>query len=89
MICFAASNRLGRCARVGCTTAFVDTSRNGRRQYCTLRCPHRRSAASPQPLTRRLAGRERHDISSWRRLTHPDRGVYRRTITIGVFQFRG
>jgi predicted RNA-binding Zn ribbon-like protein len=38
VICFAGSNRLGCCARGGCTTAFVDTSRNGRRRYCTLRC---------------------------------------------------
>jgi hypothetical protein len=30
--------RLGVCARTGCDTVFVDTSRNGRRAYCTARC---------------------------------------------------
>lgn len=30
--------RLGVCARTGCGTVFVDTSRNGRRAYCTARC---------------------------------------------------
>lgn len=38
MICFSGGTRLGRCARPGCGTAFVDTSRNGRRRYCTIRC---------------------------------------------------
>ncbi|MFD7659684.1 CGNR zinc finger domain-containing protein [Actinosynnema sp. NPDC059797] len=33
--------RLGRCARPGCRTAYVDTSRNGRRRYCTTRCANR------------------------------------------------
>lgn len=30
--------RLGTCARRGCGTAFVDTSRNGLRSYCSARC---------------------------------------------------
>lgn len=30
--------RLGICVRPGCGTAFVDTSRNGRRSYCSARC---------------------------------------------------
>ncbi len=30
--------RLGVCARIGCGTAFVDTSRNGLRSYCSARC---------------------------------------------------
>lgn len=38
VICFAGGDRLGRCARADCTTVFVDTSRNGRRRYCSLRC---------------------------------------------------
>lgn len=33
--------RLGRCARPGCHTVYVDTSRNGRRRYCTTRCANR------------------------------------------------
>ncbi|MGH3764404.1 MAG: CGNR zinc finger domain-containing protein [Pseudonocardiaceae bacterium] len=38
MICFAGGTRLGRCARTGCNTVFVDISRNGRRRHCTVRC---------------------------------------------------
>lgn len=34
----AEGQRLGVCGAPGCTTAFVDTSRNGRRGYCTARC---------------------------------------------------
>ena len=31
-------SRLGRCQREGCATAFVDTSRNGTRRFCGVRC---------------------------------------------------
>jgi predicted RNA-binding Zn ribbon-like protein len=34
----AEGTRLGVCARETCDTVFVDTSRNGRRAYCTARC---------------------------------------------------
>jgi predicted RNA-binding Zn ribbon-like protein len=34
-------DRLGRCARGGCGVVYVDTSRNGRRRYCTTRCANR------------------------------------------------
>ncbi|MFI9007643.1 CGNR zinc finger domain-containing protein [Actinosynnema sp. NPDC053489] len=33
--------RLGRCARPGCGTVYVDTSRNGRRRFCGTRCANR------------------------------------------------
>ncbi|GHE81964.1 hypothetical protein GCM10017786_10720 [Amycolatopsis deserti] len=33
--------RLGTCARHGCETVFVDTSRNGRRRFCSTRCATR------------------------------------------------
>ncbi len=33
-----AGRRVGSCAREGCRTVFVDTSRNGRRSYCSSRC---------------------------------------------------
>ena len=58
VVCFAGAHRLGRCAREGCRRAYVDTSRNGRRAYCTVRCAnndavarhreHRRDAADTQ-----------------------------------------
>jgi predicted RNA-binding Zn ribbon-like protein len=55
VVCFAGPDRLGRCLRPGCEMAFVDTSRNGRRRFCTARCGnsaavarHRqRAAAAP------------------------------------------
>ncbi|MGL5912434.1 MAG: CGNR zinc finger domain-containing protein [Phycicoccus sp.] len=34
----SAGQRLGICARAGCDIAFVDTSRGGRRRYCSARC---------------------------------------------------
>ncbi|TBO56285.1 CGNR zinc finger domain-containing protein [Streptomyces kasugaensis] len=34
-------HRLGRCAVTECTTIFADTSRTGRRRYCTQRCANR------------------------------------------------
>jgi hypothetical protein len=36
-----APDRLGICAREGCETAYVDTSRNGRRRFCSTRCATR------------------------------------------------
>ncbi|WP_187702939.1 CGNR zinc finger domain-containing protein [Dietzia sp. SLG310A2-38A2] len=30
--------RLGACLRSGCPEVFVDTSRNGKRRYCSARC---------------------------------------------------
>ncbi|GAA3563700.1 CGNR zinc finger domain-containing protein [Amycolatopsis ultiminotia] len=39
------SGRLGICAREGCGVAFVDTSRNGRRRFCSTRCGTRVNVA--------------------------------------------
>ncbi|WP_033287951.1 CGNR zinc finger domain-containing protein [Amycolatopsis jejuensis] len=39
------SDRLGVCAREGCDVAFVDTSRNGRRRFCSTRCGTRVNVA--------------------------------------------
>lgn len=33
--------RLGTCHRDGCDVVFVDTSRNGRRRFCSTRCSNR------------------------------------------------
>lgn len=33
--------RLGTCDRVGCGVVFVDTSRNGRRRFCSTQCSNR------------------------------------------------
>lgn len=37
----AGAQRIGSCAAPGCPTVFVDTSRAGRRTYCTPRCATR------------------------------------------------
>lgn len=33
--------RIGHCGRAGCGTVYVDTSRNGRRRFCSSRCATR------------------------------------------------
>ncbi|MEU5695300.1 CGNR zinc finger domain-containing protein [Actinosynnema sp. NPDC020468] len=40
-----APDRLGRCAAPGCRVVYVDTSRNGRRRYCSTRCANREQVA--------------------------------------------
>lgn len=40
-----APDRFGLCAREGCGIAFVDTSRNGRRRFCSTRCGTRVNVA--------------------------------------------
>lgn len=37
----AEGGRLGECARPGCAVVYIDTSRNGRRAYCSARCGNR------------------------------------------------
>ncbi|MFF0492710.1 CGNR zinc finger domain-containing protein [Nocardia sp. NPDC004068] len=36
-----APGRIGRCSRAGCRMVFIDTSRNGRRRFCSTRCSTR------------------------------------------------
>jgi predicted RNA-binding Zn ribbon-like protein len=38
LIADGSGGRLGCCAREGCGQVFVDTSRNGRRAFCAVRC---------------------------------------------------
>ncbi|MFF4696362.1 CGNR zinc finger domain-containing protein [Streptomyces chattanoogensis] len=45
VVCSAGPGRLGRCARATCNRAFVDTSRNGRRLYCSVRCANNDAVA--------------------------------------------
>ena len=40
-LCDAGGARLGRCDRDGCGIVYVDTSRNARRRFCSLRCANR------------------------------------------------
>jgi predicted RNA-binding Zn ribbon-like protein len=39
-------DRLGRCAATGCTNAFVDTSTNRSRRFCSTRCATRTNVAN-------------------------------------------
>lgn len=41
VLCEEGGDRLGACARPGCDLVYIDTSRNGRRRFCSLRCANR------------------------------------------------
>ena len=45
-VCGAGGSRLGRCSREGCRVVYVDTSRNGRRHYCSTACANRVNVAA-------------------------------------------
>ena len=40
------AQRIGSCDREGCGTVFVDTSRNGRRRFCSTKCANRVAVAN-------------------------------------------
>jgi predicted RNA-binding Zn ribbon-like protein len=48
-------SRLRTCQRAGCGTAFVDTSRNGRRRFCSLRCANQVNVAKHRTRQRQAA----------------------------------
>ena len=48
------SSRLGRCQRADCATAFVDTSRNGTRRFCSVRCANQVNVARHRQRRRDL-----------------------------------
>ena len=41
-----AGARLRVCSRAGCDVAFIDTSRNGRRHFCSVRCANQVNVAN-------------------------------------------
>jgi predicted RNA-binding Zn ribbon-like protein len=41
-----AGSRLRACSRAGCGTVFIDTSRNGRRHFCSVRCANQVNVAN-------------------------------------------
>lgn len=47
--------RIGVCARDGCALVFVDTSRNGRRRFCSDRCANRVNVANHRARSARPA----------------------------------
>jgi len=40
-----AGRRLRVCSRAGCCAVFIDTSRNGRRHFCSVRCANQVNVA--------------------------------------------
>ncbi|GGO71280.1 CGNR zinc finger domain-containing protein [Nonomuraea cavernae] len=48
---FSGGRRLGRCDRRGCVTVYVDTSRNGRRRFCSPACANRVNVAAHRART--------------------------------------
>jgi len=50
-------SRLRTCQRAGCATAFLDTSRNGRRRFCSLRCANQVNVANHRIRQREAAVR--------------------------------
>ncbi|GGL45741.1 CGNR zinc finger domain-containing protein [Nocardia jinanensis] len=52
----AAPGRIGQCRRADCPRVFVDTSRNGRRRYCSERCAGRVNVARHRARAARRAG---------------------------------
>ena len=49
--------RLRACDRAGCGVVFVDTSRNGRRRFCSVRCANQVNVANHRLRQRRAAAR--------------------------------
>jgi len=47
--------RLRACGRVGCGVVFADTSRNGRRHFCSVRCANQVNVANHRLRQRRAA----------------------------------
>ena len=56
VLCDGDHQRLGSCARDGCDIVYMDTSRNGRRRFCTLRCANRVRVAQHRSRLKAAAG---------------------------------
>ncbi|MGW5382176.1 CGNR zinc finger domain-containing protein [Nocardia sp. NPDC003963] len=52
----AAPGRIGECGRTDCPRVFVDTSRNGRRRFCSERCANRVNVARHRARVAHHAG---------------------------------
>lgn len=48
-------SRLRACGRAGCGTVFFDTSRNGRRHFCSVRCANQVNVANHRTRQREAA----------------------------------
>jgi predicted RNA-binding Zn ribbon-like protein len=52
-----AGSRLRACSRAGCGTVFIDTSRNGRRRFCSVRCANQVNMADHRRRRREALAR--------------------------------
>jgi predicted RNA-binding Zn ribbon-like protein len=52
-----AGSRLRACSRAGCGTVFIDTSRNGRRHFCSVRCANQVNVANHRRRRREALAR--------------------------------
>jgi CGNR zinc finger len=52
-----AGSRLRACSRAGCGTVFIDTSRNGRRHFCSVRCANQVNVANHRQRRRVVPAR--------------------------------
>jgi predicted RNA-binding Zn ribbon-like protein len=59
-----AGARLRVCSRPGCGVAFLDTSRNGRRHFCSVRCANQVNVASHRQRQRQARSASRARLSS-------------------------
>lgn len=59
VLCEYGAERFGICASVSCRAAFLDTSRNTRKRYCSEACAHRESVAAFRARRRVSSARER------------------------------
>jgi len=57
MIDDGGGERLRACGRAGCGIVFADTSRNGRRRFCSVRCANQVNVANHRLRQRRAAAR--------------------------------
>jgi predicted RNA-binding Zn ribbon-like protein len=52
-----AGSRLRACTRAGCRIVFIDTSRNGRRHFCSVRCANQVNVANHRLRQRQALAR--------------------------------
>jgi len=50
-------SRLRACGRAGCGVVFIDTSRNGRRHFCSVRCANQVNVANHRLRQRQVVSR--------------------------------
>lgn len=62
VLCDYGADRFGICASESCRAAFIDTSKNTRKRYCSEACAHRESVAAFR--ARRRSRSERESTSS-------------------------